>query len=72
MRIAFPSCIVTVIIASVAALAQPAFHGCEVFPKDNPWNQDISRLPVHPMSATWINTYGTTRSLHPDWGTPRI
>lgn len=43
--------------------------GVQVFPADNPWNQDISALPVHPMSAAWIATMGATKGLHPDFGT---
>lgn len=41
----------------------------QVFPPDNPWNQDVSQLPVHPMSATWIATMGAGTGLHPDFGT---
>lgn len=42
--------------------------GCPIFPADNPWNQDISKLPVHPNSQTYINSIGATRGLHPDFG----
>lgn len=42
--------------------------GCPIFPADNPWNRDISKLPVHPNSQTYINSIGTTRGLHPDFG----
>lgn len=42
--------------------------GCPVFPADNPWNQDVSALPLHPQSATYINSIGLTRGLHPDFG----
>lgn len=47
--------------ASLAAL--------QVFPPDNPWNQDISNLPVHPNSAAYIATIGEDVGLHPDFGT---
>jgi hypothetical protein len=40
-----------------------------VFPADNPWNQDISDLPVHPDSDAWIRSIGLDRGLHPDFGT---
>jgi hypothetical protein len=40
-----------------------------VFPLDNPWNQDISKLPVHPNSAAYMATIGLTTGLHPDFGT---
>ncbi len=42
--------------------------GCEIFPKDNAWNQDISSLPVHPNSQTYIDSIGATGHLHPDFG----
>lgn len=42
--------------------------GCQVFPTDNPWNQDVTGLPVHAKSATYIASIGTTRGLHPDFG----
>lgn len=44
---------------------------CPVFPSDNIWNRDISRLPLHPRSAQWLATMqadGT--NLHPDFGRP--
>ena len=40
-----------------------------VFPANNPWNQDVSKLPVHPKSATWIKAIGADVALHPDFGT---
>jgi hypothetical protein len=35
----------------------------QVFPPDNPWNQDISELPVHPDSARMIASIGASRPL---------
>jgi hypothetical protein len=43
--------------------------GKRVFPADNPWNQDISKLPVDTHSATLIAGIGLEKSLHPDFGT---
>lgn len=40
-----------------------------VFPTDNPWNQDISGLPLHPNSAAYISSIGAGVGLHPDFGT---
>ena len=43
--------------------------GCPLFPADNVWHADVSRLPVHSRSADWINSMGgPTRRLHPDFG----
>lgn len=48
---------------------ETAWGDVDIFPPDNPWNQDISDLPVHPESATWIRAIGIDRGLHPDFGT---
>jgi RNA polymerase sigma factor (sigma-70 family) len=44
--------------------------GKRPFPDDNPWNQDISREPVDPNSATFIASLGRDKTLFPDLGTP--
>ena len=43
----------------------------QVFPPDNPWNQNISRLPKHPDSDAFLKSMGLDRKLHPDFGTRR-
>jgi hypothetical protein len=40
-----------------------------IFPADNPWNQDITKLPVHRDSATYIAALGAEQPLHADFGT---
>lgn len=44
----------------------------QVFPPDNPWNQDISELPIHPHSRAYVVSIGKNQGLHPDfsagWG----
>jgi hypothetical protein len=42
----------------------------QVFPPDNPWNEDISKLPVHPNSARMIAGIGADKKLayHLDMG----
>ena len=44
--------------------------GCVVRPATDPWNQDVSALSIHPMSAKWIASIngGGTRNVHPDFG----
>ncbi len=44
-------------------------HGTPVFPRDNPWNQDVSRAPVDPDSARLVASIGLDTDLHPDFGT---
>jgi hypothetical protein len=41
---------------------------CPVFPPDNPWNQDVSQLPVDPNSDSYIASIGGSTHLHPDFG----
>ncbi len=36
---------------------------CQIFPKNNIWNTDISTLPVHPKSATFVATMGANQTL---------
>ena len=47
----------------------PTIDGCQVFPSDNPWNEDISGLPVDANSTNYLAhmNAGTTK-LHPDFG----
>ncbi len=40
---------------------------CQVFPDDNYWNTDISKLPVHRNNKNWKAAIGS-RNLHPDFG----
>lgn len=45
--------------------------GCTVFPSNNVWNMDVSRLPLNPKSAMWKATmHAGTTNLHPDFGPP--
>jgi hypothetical protein len=41
--------------------------GCPIFPADNIWNRDISALPVHPMSDTWVATLNSNTALWPSF-----
>ena len=55
--------------AAPTATPTPISSACTIFPADNPWNTDISAYPVHPNSANWVNFIGSTKFLHPDFGT---
>ncbi|MET3963774.1 hypothetical protein ABIE44_003708 [Marmoricola sp. OAE513] len=41
---------------------------CPTFPKSNYWRADVSKLPVHRLSGTWLSHMSTGRKLHPDFG----
>jgi len=43
--------------------ADRILEALQVFPADNPWNQDISTMPVHSDSARIIATIGPDKSL---------
>ncbi|HNM78428.1 MAG TPA: hypothetical protein PKI89_08695 [Tepidiformaceae bacterium] len=49
----------------------PVIGGCQVFPQDNAWNQDISNAPVSANSANYmarIAALGGNQKLHADFG----
>ena len=42
---------------------------CSVFPSDNIWHADVSRLPVNSRSVAWLShMQAATLHLHPDFG----
>jgi hypothetical protein len=46
----------------------PSLEGCPVFPVDNIWNTPVTDLPLASNSSAFINTIGSSRGLHPDFG----
>jgi hypothetical protein len=46
-----------------SADADKVLEAMQVFPADNPWNEDISKLPVHPNSKKIIAAIGTDKKL---------
>ena len=56
---------------TASAQAGPSIDlgGRRIFPEDNPWNRDISGLPVDPSSEALIRGIGAATGLHPDFGT---
>ncbi len=71
-------CALLSVLAVVAGALLPAASalpvpgtGCEVFPSDNVWRLDVSKLPVHPRSDTWKRAMHARHTrLHPDFGPP--
>jgi hypothetical protein len=41
---------------------------CQVFPKNNAWNQRVDRLPVLRDSGAIVRSIGVDGSVHPDFG----
>ena len=73
----------TAVVTSVLALAalQPAWatpprapvpgSSCRVFPANNVWNMDVSKLPIAAKNASWKRaTHAGSTMLHPDFGPP--
>lgn len=54
---------------SAAATGPGAPIGFRLFPDDNPWNTDISALPVDPRSDAYLTAMGLDTEVHPDFGT---
>jgi hypothetical protein len=50
------------------ALRIPAAPRCPVFPKSNPWNRRVDKLPVASNSAVVIASIGASTGLHADFG----
>ena len=49
----------------------PGASNCPMFPADNIWNTDISKLPVESHSAAWLSSMdSSTAFLHLDYGFP--
>jgi hypothetical protein len=42
--------------------------GCPLFPADNVWHADVSRLPMHPRSEAYLAAMGTGAGIHADFG----
>jgi len=61
-------CVLALGGSSAHALRMPSAPRCTVFPKTNPWNQRVDRLPVAGNSAQIISSIGTGTGLHADFG----
>ena len=58
----------TLLLQELEDRVVPTLLGQQLFPSDNPWNQNISNAPVAANSAAIIAHIGTSIRLHPDWG----
>jgi hypothetical protein len=57
--------------AAAAAVVYPfgrGSGGCEVFPASSPWHENVSKLPLSPLSSAYIASIGASGFLHPDFG----
>jgi hypothetical protein len=44
---------------------------CAIFPPDNPWNQRVDQVPVHPRSDAIVRSIGVDDAVHADFGSGR-
>src|SRR5262249_57545499 len=55
-------------VARVGTKVRGALN-CPMFPANNIWNTDISKLPVNRHSAAWMRSMDSaSTNLHPDFG----
>jgi hypothetical protein len=65
--------IAVVSVTAAAALGaadtpRPKVGSCAVFPKNNPWNQRVDKLPVASNSDTIVRSIGRDEGMHADFG----
>ena len=48
--------------------SSPTIEGVSIFPSDNVWNVPIDNLPVHANSDTYVETIGSDKYMHADFG----
>jgi len=52
-----------------ARAVAPPGTSCSVFPSNNVWHADVSKLPVNRRSAAWLSSMSASSThLHPDFG----
>jgi hypothetical protein len=52
-----------------AATPPPGAPACSIFPSNNVWHANISKLPVNTRSSAWLSSMSAaSTNLHPDFG----
>jgi hypothetical protein len=67
-RLALLSALLVITSAAPTAVSARAIGGCPMFPGRSYWHADVSHLPVHPLSAEWLQTIGLDEVLRADFG----
>jgi hypothetical protein len=64
------SMLLAISVAAAIASGHPVTGApkCPVFPKSNPWNQRVDKLPVVANSAAIVQSIGAGGSVHADFG----
>lgn len=64
----FSSIIILGTIAANALITSPQIAGSNIFPSNNIWNTAVDNLPIDKNSSKYINSIGSGKGLHPDFG----
>ena len=60
---------VIAIAVPAAAIPPPGAPACSIFPSNNVWHANISKLPVNARSRAWLSSMSaSSTNLHPDFG----
>jgi hypothetical protein len=60
---------VVAVAVPAAAIPPPGAPACSVFPSNNVWHADVSRLPVNKHNSAWLASMNVSSThLHPDFG----
>jgi hypothetical protein len=63
--------VLTATVAPPAPAVPVPTTSCSLFPADNVWHMDVSKLPRHPRSDEWKRAmHARSTFLHPDFGPP--
>jgi hypothetical protein len=57
-----------ILITVSTSLAQSSIGSCPLFPADSIWNTPVDHLPLHANSAAWVSSVGTSKGIHPEFG----
>src|ERR1051325_3589843 len=58
--------LLAVLFTGIASAQAPTIAGCPSFPANNIWNTPVDTLPVHPLSANYINSISAGGTLRYD------
>src|SRR3954447_12165341 len=54
--------------AQVTNSPDPHIGTCPIFSANNVWNRTVQTRPVHTRSADYVNRIGTSKPVHPNFG----
>jgi hypothetical protein len=66
--VAMVAALTLAVSAPVTGAPSLASSGCPLFPADNVWHADVSRLGVPPRSGAYLAAMGTGAGIHADFG----